>query len=101
MGIRGDPKKLTKTLKKTKDAIKKLIASGLDTAVYQKMLAQASELIVRTEINAIASIAGESDPNIIQARILLSDGSTEMLNTLYKEALKSFKKAFKKALKAV
>ena len=98
----GDPDALANALNKTKSAINKLIDSGVDTEVHQKMLAQASELAVTGEINNIASIAtgGESNPNIVQARIFLSDGSAEMQSVVYNAAVQSFTQAYNEALLA-
>ena len=99
----GDPDALANALNKTKSAINKLIDSGVDTEVYQKMLAQASELAVTGELNNIASTAtgGESNPNIIQARIFLTDGSTELQSAIFDDAVQSFVQAYNEALLAV
>ena len=97
----GDADALANALNKTKSASNKLIDSGVDTEIYQKMLAQASELAVTTEINSIASTAGDSDPNIVQARVFLSDGSSELLNAIYNDAVQSFTQAYNEALLVV
>lgn len=98
----GDLNALANALNKTKSAINKLIASGVaETEQYQEMLAQAAELAVTTEINRIASIAGDTNAFIIQARVFLSDGSTALLGFLYGNAVQSFTQAYNEALLAV
>ena len=99
----GDDVALANALNKTKSAINKLLSiePDVDTQVYQKMLAQASELAVTTEINDIASVAGDTDPNVVQARIFLSDGYSELIGTVYDSAVQSFVQAYNEALLAV
>jgi hypothetical protein len=98
----GDINALTNAMNKTKSAINKLIASGVaETEVYQQMLAQAAELAVTTEINRIASIAGDANAFVIQARVFLSAGSTALLSFLYSNAVQSFTQAYNEALLAV
>ena len=97
----GDADALANALNKTKSAINKMIDSAVDTEIYQKMLAQASQITVTTEINSIASTAGDSDPNVIQARVFLSDGSAEVLNADYFNSVQSFTQAYNEALLAV
>ena len=97
----GDDAALGNALNKTKSAIHKMIASGADTGVYQKMLTQSAELDVTSQINEIASIAGEGDSNVVQARVFLFDGSTELLNAVYNDSVRSFVKAYNEALLAI
>lgn len=97
----GDPDALANALNKTRIAIDKLIASGVETSIYQEMLAQSAELGVTAEINRIASIAGDNNPYVIQARYFLSNGSTELLYNIYDRAVQSFTQAYNEALLAV
>ncbi|MBI3601032.1 MAG: hypothetical protein HY097_10395 [Nitrospinae bacterium] len=97
----GDTTALANALNKTRSAIDKLIASGVETGIYQEMLAQSAELGVTAEINRIASIAGDNNPYVIQARYFLSNGSTELLSAVYDRAVQSFTQAYNEALLAV
>lgn len=102
----GDDAALANALNKTKSAINKLHAindPAVDTQIFQKMLSQASELAVNSMINekALAATGGETNLNIIQARIFFSDGSAELLNESYDIAVQSFVQAYNEALLAV
>lgn len=97
----GNNEALANVLNKTKSAIKKMIDSGVDTEVYQKILAQASELAVKSEINEIAFTAGDENSNITQARSFLAEGFEELLNADYFRSVQSFTQAYNEALLAV
>ena len=97
----GDVNALANALSKTKSAIKKLIASGVNTDGYQQMLAQAAELNVTSEVNRIALIAGEASPNVVQARVFLFNGSNDLLNLVYGSSVQSFVQAYNEALLAI
>ncbi len=98
----GDLAALANALNKTKSAINKMLASGLNaTDVYQKMLAQAAELNVTSEVNRIALMAGETDPNVVQARVFLLDGSNELLGLVFDASVQSFTQAYNQALLAI
>ncbi len=101
----GDADALANALNKTRNAINKLQDindPAIDTQIHQELLAKASELAVNNKINEIAfnAAGGETNPDIIQARIFFSDGSTELLNAIYDTAVQSFVQAYNAALLA-
>lgn len=97
----GDDAALGNALNKIKSAVNKMLAVSLDTSVYQKMLAQAAELVVTSRVNEIADIAGDIDPDIIQARNDLADGKDEILSGNYDLAVQSFVQAYNQAVLAL
>jgi hypothetical protein len=102
----GELDKLTTALNQSRQAIKDMAdfqamtETDIDTVPYQKMLAQASELNVLVEINRIAAIVGEADPNIVSARSRFAAGSSEVLSGAYWDSVNTFKQAFADALNA-
>lgn len=97
----GDLDALATELNKIKIAIKQMDLSGLDTQVYQEMLAQTAKVAVTAEINRISSIAGQTHPSIIDAMVFFNEGSVEFIDGLYEEAVRSFVKAYNTALPAL
>ncbi len=94
---------LKKALKKTKQAINNLIASGVaDTLVYQEMMARAAELTVKAEIDkkALIAVGGEANRRIIKARVFYGNGLAELDAAAYNTALKFFQRALNKAIAA-
>ncbi|GAB6042160.1 hypothetical protein [Endothiovibrio diazotrophicus] len=92
-----DAGRFTQGLNEIRQAILDLEKVGPITEPYQRILAKAAEVVVTTEINVIASTAGDTNPFVIGARTLVTQGLSEWSAGDYRTAVNTFKDAYQQA----